>query len=318
MHITIKELVKEFKMDVLSGKEGLDTKVENSQLTRPGLELAGLFDFFEKDRIQIFGSKEVTFYGWLNEDDQNIRVNMLFERMPPAFVFSKHVEVPKLFIEKGNQYNIPVLKSSMGTSELFSSLYQYLFTKLAPRRSIHGTLVDISGVGVLMRGKSGIGKSEVALELVRRGHQLVADDRVDYYERELGNIIGEAPSLLAKHLEIRGIGIVNVVKLFGASAYKENKRIMLLIDLVSWEHKNDYDRLGLNIQSEKLFETDVHHITIPVTAARSVASLVEVAALNARLQFLGTNMAKDFTDSLTKEISDKNEARKNNAQPKKK
>lgn len=305
MHITIKQLVEDYDMKIVSGQEGLSGKIEDSQLTRPGLELAGLFDFFEQNRVQIFGSKEVTFYGWLNDQDKEIRVDMLFKRRPPAFVFSKHVDVPELFRQKGNDYNIPVLKSSMRTSELFSSLYQYLFAKLAPRRTLHGTLVDISGVGVLLRGKSGIGKSEVALELVRRGHQLVADDRVDYYEREIGNIIGESPKLLAKHLEIRGVGIVNVVKLFGASAFKENKRIMLIVDLVSFEKDNDYDRLGLNIQTEKLFETDVTHMTIPVTAARSVASLVEVAALNARLHFLGTNMAKEFTDSLNTEISDK-------------
>ncbi|MFW5894895.1 MAG: HPr(Ser) kinase/phosphatase [Bacillota bacterium] len=305
MHITIEQLVKDYNMKVISGKEGLSGKIEDSQLTRPGLELAGLFDFFEQDRVQIFGSKEVTFYGWLNDEDKNIRIDMLFQRRPPAFVFSKHVDVPELFKRKGDEYGIPVLKSSMRTSELFSSLYQYLFAKLAPRRTLHGTLVDISGVGVLLRGKSGIGKSEVALELVRRGHQLVADDRVDYYEREIGNIIGEAPKLLAEHLEIRGVGIVNVVKLFGASAFKENKRIMLIVDLVSFEKDNDYDRLGLNIKTEKLFETDVTHMTIPVTAARSVASLVEVAALNARLHFLGTNMAKEFTEALDNEIKEK-------------
>ncbi len=305
MHITIKQLVDDYDMKVVSGGEGLSVKVENSQLTRPGLELAGLFEFFEQDRIQIFGSKEVTFFGWLNDEDKNIRIDMLFKRRPPAFIFSKHVDVPQIFKDKGDYYNIPVLKSGMRTSELFSSLYQYLFAKLAPRKTMHGTLVDISGVGVLIRGKSGIGKSEVALELVRRGHQLVADDRVDYYEREIGNIIGEAPKLLAKHLEIRGIGIVNVVNLFGASAFKENKRIMLIVDLVTYEDNNAYDRLGLNMETERLFETEVTHMTIPVTAARSVASLVEVAALNARLHFLGTNMAKDFTDSLNTEISQK-------------
>lgn len=305
MHITVNKLVDDYQMEVISGKKGLSGKIEDSQLTRPGLELAGLFDFFEQNRIQIFGSKEVTFYGWLNNQDKDIRVDMLFERRPPAFIFSKHVDVPELFKQKGDYYNIPVLKSSLRTSELFSSLYQYLFANLAPRRTMHGTLVDISGVGVLIRGKSGIGKSEVALELVRRGHQLVADDRVDYYEREIGNIIGESPKLLAKHLEIRGVGIVNVVQLFGASAFKENKRIMVIVDLVSYEQDNNYDRLGVNMQTEKLFDTDVTHMTIPVTAARSVASLVEVAALNARLHFLGTNMAKDFTDALNKEISDK-------------
>ncbi|MFU8786129.1 MAG: HPr kinase/phosphorylase, partial [Candidatus Izemoplasmataceae bacterium] len=175
--LTVQTLVNDFKLEVVSGEVGLSREIPQSQLSRPGIELAGLFDFYEHDRIQLLGSKEITFFWWLNEQDQEIRVNMLFEQMPPAFIFSTHVEIPEVFIRKGHDFGVPILKSEQRTSALASRLYQYLFAKLAPRKSLHGTLLDISGVGVLIRGESGIGKSEVALELVRRGHQLVADDR---------------------------------------------------------------------------------------------------------------------------------------------
>jgi HPr kinase/phosphorylase len=177
---------------------------------------------------------------------------------------------------------------------------------MSERQSLHGTLVDISGVGVLIRGKSGLGKSEVALELVRRGHQLVADDRVDIYQRELGVVVGEAPELLREYLEIRGIGIVNVVKLFGAKAYKENKKIMLVIDLEPWEQGAHYDRLGIEHNTLRFFDTDIHHIKIPISEGRNVASLVEVAALNARLKYMGVNSALDFTTRLDEELKRKN------------
>ena len=310
MALVVDALIKEFKLEVHAGENGLNDPIKNSQLTRPGIELAGLFDFYEHDRIQIFGSKEVTFFGWLSESDQEIRVEMLFEKKPPAFIFSKHVDIPDVFIRMGNKYNIPVLKSYLRTSELFSKLYQYLFSKLAPRQSIHGTLVDINGVGVLIRGKSGVGKSEVALELVRRGHQLVADDRVDVYQREVGSLVGEAPEVLREHLEIRGIGIVNVVKLFGASAFKDTKDVMLIIDLEKWDDSLDYDRLGLDEATTRIFETDVVNVKVPITAARSVPSLIEVAAMNTRLKSLGTNMAKDFTDSISETIKRKQNSKK--------
>ncbi len=310
MAVNVKTIVKDFELNVISGEKGLDRDVKNSQLTKPGIELAGLFDFFEHDRIQIFGSKEITFYGWLNDDDKEIRTEMLFDKRPPAFIFSKHVDIPEVFVRKGKDYGIPVLKSQLRTSELFSRLYQYLFAKLAPRTSIHGTLVDINGVGVLIRGESGIGKSEVALELVRRGHQLVADDRVDIYQKEKGTVIGEAPKLLKEHLEIRGIGIVNVVKLFGASAIKEDKTVMLIVELVHWDEEADYDRLGLDEHKETLFETPITMIKMPITAARSVPSLLEVAAMNARLKFMGVNMAEDFASSISREIDLKRKNKK--------
>ena len=304
--LLVKQMVEDYNLQVSGGIDGLSNEVTKPQVSRPGLELAGLFDFYEFYRIQVLGSKEVAFFGWLNQEDKDIRVDMLFNRKPPCFVFSKNAVIPELFIEKGNQYSIPILKCGKKTSSLLSSLYQYLSSKLSERESLHGTLVDVSGVGVLIRGKSGLGKSEVALELVRRGHQLVADDRVDVYQREIGVVVGEAPVILRKYLEIRGIGIVNVVKLFGAKAFKENKKIMLVIDLEHWNNQTNYDRLGLENHTIKFFDTEVAHIVLPISEGRNTASLVEVAAVNARLKYMGENSAQDFADALDAELHRKN------------
>ena len=305
MELTVRKLAEDFQCEVLSGEKGMDTFIEMTQLSRPGIELAGLFDFYENDRVQLFGSKEVTFFWWLNEQDQSIRTRMLFEKKPPVFLFSSHAEVPNIFIELGNEFSVPVLKSPLRTTELASKLYRYLFAKLAPRMSIHGTLLDINGVGVLIQGSSGIGKSEVALELVRRGHQLVADDRVDLFEREKNHLVGEAPEILKKYIEIRGIGIINIVKLFGASAFKEEKNVNLIVELVHWDDHLDYDRIGITQQKKTFFDSQVVYVKIPITAARSVPTLIEVAAMNTTLHELGTNMAKEFTDQLN-EIIKKN------------
>lgn len=306
MSLLVRNMVEDYKLAVVGGENGLNNEVAKPQVSRPGLELAGLFDFYEFDRIQVLGSKEVAFFGWLNNQDKEIRVDMLFQKKPPCFIFSKNAVIPDLFIEKGNKYHIPILKCGKKTTSLLSSLYQYLSSKLAERESMHGTLLDISGVGVLIRGKSGLGKSEVALELVRRGHQLVADDRVDVYQREIGVVIGEAPVILRKYLEIRGIGIVNVVKLFGGKAFKDDKKIMLVIDLERWNNQSNYDRLGLENHTIKFFDTEVAHIVLPISEGRNTASLVEVAAVNARLKYLGENSAQEFADALDAELRKKN------------
>ncbi|MCF7925091.1 MAG: HPr(Ser) kinase/phosphatase [Candidatus Izimaplasma sp.] len=301
--LTVQDIINDHKLDLQSGESGLQNEVTRSQVSRPGIELAGLFDFYEFDRIQVFGSKEVTFFWWLSESDQEIRVDMLFQKRPPMFIFSKNTEIPEIFIRKGNDYNIPICHSKNKTSALISSLFEYLNSQLAERISVHGTLVDISGVGVLIRGKSGLGKSEVALELVRRGHQLVADDRVDMYQREPGIVVGEAPEMLRKYLEIRGIGIVNIVKLYGVKAFKENKKIMLVIDLEKWNEKNSYDRLGLDSTTITFFDTEISHVILPISEGRNVASLVEVAAVNTRLKYLGENSAKEFAEAVKENLS---------------
>lgn len=300
--IPISEVVKGLRLEVIAGKNGLNRKVANPSLTKPGLELAGMFDFYENDRIQIIGSKEGTFFKYLNESDQKERVEKLFQLNPPAFIFSKNVKVPDLFVDCGNKYNIPVLKSSYSTSSLFSELYAFLQSMLAERTSMHGVLMDISGVGVLITGKSGIGKSEVALELIRRGYILVADDMVEIYQLEKGVLIGEAPDLLKHYLEIRGVGIVNVVYLFGAKAYRENKKISLIVRLDTWSDDAEFDRLGMREEFHKIFDTNVSFASIPITEARNTATLVEAAAHDFKSKQMGYNSAQEFNRSLNKEI----------------
>lgn len=302
-NITITEVVNALKLEVIAGEKGIERAVINPNLSKPGLELAGLFDFYEHDRIQIIGSKEGTFFHWLNETDQSIRVRMLFEKQPPAFIFSKNVDIPNIFITLGNEFGIPVLKSQYKTSSLFSECYAFLQSHLAERQSMHGVLLDINGVGVLITGTSGVGKSEVALELIRRGYMLVADDVVEVYQKEKGIVIGEAPNILKKHLEIRGIGIVNVVYLFGVKAYRENKKISLIVKLEKWENGKAFDRLGLAEEKQLVFETELASVSIPITEARNTATLVEAAAIDYKSKALGYNSAKEFNKSLVDQIA---------------
>ncbi len=299
------DLMNEYNLELLSGKDGVQNNIEKEQVSRPGLELAGLFEFYEYDRVQVIGSKEVTFFGWLNKEDQEIRTKMLFEKNPPAFIFSKNADVPEVFIRYSNEFNVPVLRSQKKTSALLSGLYLLLSARLAKRITQHGVLMDIHGVGVLVRGKSGLGKSEVALELVRRGHQLVADDRVDIYQREKGIVVGEAPEILKRYLEIRGVGIINVVHLFGIKAFKDDKKIMLVVDLERWDTTQNYDRIGTEEDRITFFDTEIALVKIPVSPGRNTASLVEIAALNARSKYLGTNSAKEFVDALDNQIKRK-------------
>jgi len=203
-----------------------------------------------------------------------------------------NVDIEELFMEFGNQYNVAILKSKTRTTPLSSTLYAYLHSKLAPRTSVHGVLVDIHGMGTLITGKSGIGKSETALELIKRGHILVSDDRVD--------IIGAAPKILERYIEIRGIGIVDVVQMFGAGAYRENKKIRLVVELEHWKKGKQYDRLGIETDSVKYFNTELAKITIPILPGRNVATLVESAAMNQKLKYLGYNAAQELTDEVAK------------------
>ena len=296
------DLMKDYDLELISGKGGIENTIEIPQVSRPGIELAGLFEFYELDRVQVLGSKEVAFYGRLDDNDKKIRTRKLFEKNPPAFIFSKNAGIPDLFVKYSKEFNVPLFKCQKRTSALLSGLYMLLSAKLAERLTQHGTLLDVNGVGVLVRGKSGLGKSEVALELVRRGHQLVADDRVDIYQREKGVIIGEAPEILKKYLEIRGIGIINVVHLFGVKAFKDDKKIMLVIDLEPWDQTQNYDRLGIEEEKILFFDTEVARVTIPVSPGRNIASLVEVAAINARSKFLGTNSAVEFVEAVDNKI----------------
>ena len=290
-------------LELLAGKGGLDRQLTVDEISRPGLEFTGFFDFFDNKRIVLIGSKDAAFLGTLPNDVRKKNVEKLFSLNPPCMVFSKNVNIDDLFYEMAEKYNIPLFKTKLRTTPSSSKLFTYLQDHFAERLSIHGTLMDINGMGTLIIGKSGIGKSETALDLIKRGHQLIADDLVEIIEKEPGNLIGTSPEVLRRYMEIRGIGIVDVVTMFGASSYRDRKNIRLVVELESWDETKYYDRLGLDSQKIKYFNTEIAKVTIPVLPGRTVALLVESAAMNEKLKLLGYNAAVDFVSKVDRRAS---------------
>ncbi|PKK97583.1 MAG: HPr(Ser) kinase/phosphatase [Tenericutes bacterium HGW-Tenericutes-3] len=298
MKLKIKHVIKDMDLELLSDEKSLEREVKSEMLSRPGVELAGFLDFFDSDRIVLIGSKEFHFMKLLEANSIKQRMEAIFKKEPPGVIFSINVEVDPMMIELGNQYNVAIMKSKIRTTPLSGELYAYLHSKLAPRKSIHGVLLDIHGMGTMITGKSGIGKSETALELIKRGHLLVSDDRVDIFEAAPGVLVGSAPKILEKYIEVRGIGIVDVVSMFGAGAFRENKKIRLVVELERWEEGKHYDRLGIETETIRIFNTDIAKITIPVLPGRNVATLVESAAMNQKLKFLGYDAALELTKAV--------------------
>ena len=306
--VTVQDLVEELKLEVISQAASLDRKITEQMLSRPGMELTGVVEYFRdsaKRRVQIIGTKEWLYLQSLDSDVRRERARVLFTDETPVIVFSKNFEVPQEMIELSEQTGVPLLRSQKETTVLFTAISNYLEEALSPIESVHCVLVDVNVIGVLITGKSSIGKSETALELIHRGHQLIADDRVDIYEKEPGLVVGRAPELLQQFIEVRGIGIINVVEMFGARAYRHKKRVTLMIELEDWNNEKIYNRIGLSDETTRLFNTDITKITIPVRPGRSIASLIEVAAMNHRLKVMGYNAAEDFTNQLNNYIKTK-------------
>lgn len=298
MGVLIKNIIEKLDFEVLAGINGINHEVHVEMLSRPGVELGGFLDFFDKDRLVLIGSKENSFLMRQSLETQRKRIDNILKLKPPGIIFSVNVEPNEIFIELGNKYNVPILKSNKRTTPLNSELYSYLHSQLAPRTSMHGVLLDIHGMGTMITGKSGIGKSETALELIKRGHQLISDDRVDIYEVSPGVLIGNAPKILERYLEIRGIGIVDVVNMFGAGAYRADKKIRLIVELEHWNEDKVYDRLGVGDERIKIFNSEVSKITIPVLPGRNVATLVESAAMNQKLKVMGFNAAETLIEAV--------------------
>ena len=303
MTLKIKHLIKDLNLVLLNDPKTLENEIKSEMLSRPGVELAGFLDFFDADRLILIGSKETHFMQLLPQLIQIERVEDIFKKNPPGVIFSVNVDVDPGLIDLGNKHGVAVMKSDSRTTPLSGSLYQYLHSKLAPRTSLHGVLLDIHGMGTLITGKSGIGKSETALELIKRGHILISDDRVDIFEAAPGVLVGSAPKILERYIEVRGIGIVDVVHMFGAGAYRENKKIRLVVELEHWKKGKVYDRLGIETETIKIFNTEIAKITIPVLPGRNVATLVESAAMNQKLKYLGYNAAFALTQAVAKKAS---------------
>jgi HPr kinase/phosphorylase len=302
--VRTKDLIEKFHLELISGEEGINRPITTSDLSRPGLEMAGFFTYYPKERVQILGKTELTFFQKLTDEEKKNRMDQLCTDSTPAIIVSREMEIPQELTDASEEKSVPLLRSPLKTTRLSSHLTNFLEGKLAPTTAVHGVLVDVYGVGVLIVGKSGVGKSETALELVKRGHRLVADDCVEIRQEDQDTLIGNAPDLIEHLLEIRGLGIINVMTLFGAGAVRSYKRITLIIDLEIWDPKKQYDRLGLDEEKMKIIDTDVPKLTVPVRPGRNLAVIIEVAAMNFRLKRMGMNAAEQFTNKLTDVITD--------------
>lgn len=301
--IYVKDLAKDNNLELLAGKNGLEAKIEENEIQRPGLEFAGFFDYYDPKRLVLVGSKDASFLGGLDSNEVIKNLDKLFSMDPPCIVFSRNVTVPKIFYELAEKYNIAIFKSNLRTTSCSSKLFTYVQDKLAERISVHGTLLDINGMGTLIIGRSGIGKSETALDLIKRGHQLISDDLVEIMEKEPGNLLGTAPEILKRYMEIRGIGIVDVVTMFGAASYRDKKNIRLVVELEAWDENKHYDRLGLENHTIKYFNTEIRKVTIPVLPGRTVSLLVESAAMNEKLKIMGQFAALEFINKVDQKAS---------------
>jgi HPr kinase/phosphorylase len=302
--VRTKDLMEKFNLELVGGEEGLHRPITTSDISRPGLEMAGYFNYYPAERIQVLGKTELSFLELLDKTERLSRMEKLCADITPGIIITRGLEIPDEFVEAADRYAVPVMRSPMKTTRFSSRLTNYLESKLAPTTAIHGVLVDIYGVGVLITGKSGVGKSETALELVKRGHRLVADDCVEIRQEDMDTLVGNSPELIEHLLEIRGLGIINVMTLFGAGAVRTNKRITLCIDLELWDKAKQYDRLGLEEDKMKIIDTEITKLTIPVRPGRNLAVIIEVAAMNFRLKRMGVNAAEQFTSKLANVIED--------------
>ena len=304
MTVTVKMLVDKVKLKVIYGtKELLEKPITTADISRPGLEMTGYFDYYSPERIQLVGMKEWSYLNTMTDYNRYSVFSTMFKKETPAIIVARGLEIPKEMLRAAKENGVCVLQGHNGTSTLSGEMSWYLNAQLAERTSVHGVLVDIYGMGVLIQGDSGIGKSETGLELVKRGHRLVADDRVDVYAKDEETLWGEPAEILRHLLEIRGVGIIDVMSLYGASAVRNSSQVQLAIYLENFEKGKIFDRLGNGNEEIELQGVKIPCVRIPVKTGRNVSIVIEAAAMNYRAKQMGFDATKTFEDRLTKLIS---------------
>ena len=297
--IPLGKLIDEFHLqEFFMPDGGREMRVQSPEVSRPGLAFAGFVEVFESHRIQLIGRAEYQYLNNLAEDERCSRMDEFFGRRPVAVVLTTNFEPSAAMIDAAKKYGVPLLGTEERTSAFMASLIASLNVHLAPRLTRHGVLVEVYGEGVLILGESGIGKSETAIELVKRGHRLIADDAVEIKRVSSQTLVGSAPDLIRYYIELRGIGIVDVRRLFGMGAVRETERIDLVIKLEPWDPEKMYDRFGLDEESEDILGIQIPSITVPVHPGRNLAIILEIAAMNNRQKKMGYNTAEEFNKRL--------------------
>ncbi len=297
--VELAKIIKEFSLEKIYLPEDSDKILINlTDVNRPGLQLAGFFDHFEPQRIQIIGKVEYKFLEQLTPEKRRSAIMGYLEKKPVAVVFTTALEIFDEFKELGEYFEVPILRTSDNTSAFMAALIAYLNVQLAPRITRHGVLVEVYGEGILILGDSGVGKSETAIELVKRGHRLIADDAVEIKRVSAKTLVGSAPEIIRHYVELRGIGIVDVRRIFGMGAVKQTEKIDLIINLEPWVQGKMYDRFGLENEMTEILGNKVPSITIPVKPGRNLAIILEIAAMNNRQKKMGYNTAEEFNKKL--------------------
>lgn len=303
--ISVETIVREhpeLQLELLAGEKGVSKKISNSEINRPGLSLTGFFDFFAHDRIQIFGKGEWAYLNSLSEEKVDLIAEKFFSYSLNCIIFT-HGSLPqKRIIEMTDMLNIPLFRTPMSTHKFITLISDILNKSLAPRTMRHGVLIEVFGIGILLAGKSGVGKSETALELIERGHRLVADDMVEIRRYSESYLIGTCSDLLRHHMEIRGLGIINIKDIFGVGAVRDRKLIELVINIEEWSPEYDFDRTGLDEEEEEILGVNVPLLRIPIKPGRNIPIIVETAAMNQRLKKMGTHGAREFNSKLSNYI----------------
>ena len=295
--VSLTTLVNEFNLEVLHAARDYESiRLTVEDVSRPGLQMAGFFDHFEPMRLQIMGNVEISYMARLSVSERRSIFDRYFSYKFPALLIARNAQPYPECLEMAQKHNVTVLRTSEPTSTIISAIIAYLKSALAPRITRHGVLMEVYGEGVLLIGESGIGKSEAAVELLKRGHRLIADDAVEIKKISEKSLIGTAPELIRNYVELRGIGIINVAKLFGMGAVKAENEVNLVVNIVPWNTNEVYDRLGLEDQYMEILGVKVPMNTIPITPGRNLAVILEVAAMNNRQRKFGYNPALEFIE----------------------
>ena len=304
--LPISQIIDNFQLEILHMPDNDKLKrVTTSDVSRPGLQLVGFCEYFDNRRIQIMGKVEFTYLEKLSVDDRVKRLREFFALDFPVLIITRDLQIFPEMLDFAEEFNIPLLRCEHGTSHFMSMLIRYLSEQLSPCKTRHGVLCEIYGEGVLIMGESGVGKSEAAIELVKRGHRLVADDAVEIRKISDSALIGSSPDIIRHFVEVRGIGIIDVKEIFGVGSIKDKQQIDMVIHLEPWEKDKQYDRLGMVDEYTNIMGINVPSVTIPVKIGRNIAVIVEVAAMNNRQKKMGYNAAVELNDRIMRQMQQK-------------
>jgi len=293
------------ELTLMAGRKGLKKKITHSQVQKMGLALTGFTQFVNPDRLQIIGNTEMAYFNTLTPEMQEKVIHQICSLPLSCLVITRGLEIPELLLREADEKGIPVFRTNLRSFDFIEKVTKFLEAKLASTSSLHGVLMDIFGVGVLILGKSGIGKSECALDLILRGHRLVADDMVHIQKRSPSSVFGSGFEVIQHHMEIRGLGIINIRSLFGVEAIRERKKIELVLELMEWDAHREYDRLGFEEEKFSILGVELPMLRVPVTPARNLTTIIEVAVRNHLLKVMGYDSALEFEKKLLRKMEER-------------